>query len=136
MNSADAETLESGPQPDRTTVEVRCTGHIYDIVGETGFSVTFDGHTLRAFLATFFESHDVREKLIAETESEATTEGWAMETCDLPDSNYAKNPEGEQTRRYARVAVNGRFNEHLDGLDTELADGDRVSLMYPFIYCC
>ncbi len=32
--------------------------------------------------------------------------------------------------------VNGRFNEHLDGLDTELADSDRVSLMYPFIFCC
>jgi molybdopterin converting factor small subunit len=34
------------------------------------------------------------------------------------------------------VAVNGEFNEHLDGLDTELEAGDRVGLMFPFIFCC
>jgi molybdopterin converting factor small subunit len=32
--------------------------------------------------------------------------------------------------------VNGRFNEQLDGFDTELTDGDRVALMYPFMFCC
>ncbi|PSP64066.1 pterin cluster protein, partial [Halobacteriales archaeon QH_8_64_26] len=40
------------------------------------------------------------------------------------------------TRAYARVAVNGRFNENLEGLDTELEAGDRVALMYPFMFCC
>jgi molybdopterin converting factor small subunit len=74
--------------------------------------------------------------LIAETEDEATTRGWAPEVEDLPGQSYAKNPEGEQTRCFARVAVNGTFNELLDGLDTDLQNGDRVALIYPFIYCC
>jgi molybdopterin converting factor small subunit len=34
------------------------------------------------------------------------------------------------------VLVNGIFNEHRDGLDTTLDDGDRVTLIYPFMYCC
>jgi len=76
--------------------------------------------------------------LIAETgsESEARTDGWAPELGELPGDNSAKTPEGEQTRQYARVVVDGTFNEHLDGPDTELDDGDRVALLYPFIYCC
>lgn len=50
--------------------------------------------------------------------------------------DLGENPEDEQTRCYARGSVDGTFNEHLDGLDTELEDDDRISLMYPFIYCC
>jgi molybdopterin converting factor small subunit len=96
----------------------------------------FEGETLREFLAAFFRDYDVREMLIAETESEAKTDGWAPKLGELPGDNYAKNPEGEQTRQYARVVVDGTFNEHLEGLDTELDDGDRVALLYPFIYCC
>jgi len=119
-----------------TTVSVRCTGHVRTEVGEPRFEYTFEGDTLREFLGAFCAEHDVREMLIAETESEATTEGWAPDLGELPGENYAKNPEGEQTRQYARVTVRGTFNEHLDGLDTELEDGDPVALMYPFIYCC
>jgi len=121
---------------DTTTVNVRCTGHVRTEVGEPRLEYTFEGETLREFLAAFFREYDVREMLIAETESEATTAGWAPDLEALPGENYAKNPEGEQTRRYARVSVRGTFNEHLDGLDTELGDGDPVALMYPFIYCC
>jgi molybdopterin converting factor small subunit len=120
----------------QTTVEVRCTGHVREAVGDSGFDYAFEGETLRAFLASFFEEYDVRDLLIAETEAEATTRGWAPERGELPGENYAKNPEGEQTRAYARVTVNGKFNEHRDGLDTTLADGDRVALIYPFMYCC
>lgn len=119
-----------------TTVSVKCTGHVRTEIGRDKFDYTFEGDTLRAFLDSFFEEYDVQEMLIAETEAEATTQGWAPEMEDLPGENYAKNPEGEQTRRFARVVVNGTFNEHLDGLDTTLEDGDRVSLLYPFIYCC
>jgi molybdopterin converting factor small subunit len=125
---ADAETTE-------TTVEVRCTGHVRTAVGEPKLEFTFEGTTLRAFLDAFFAQYDVRDLLIAETEDEATASGWADAPAD-PPGKWEKNPEGEQTRTYARVAVNSQFNEHLDGLDTELSDGDRVALMYPFIFCC
>lgn len=131
-----SETLErQASNPDLTTVEVRCTGHVRRAVGEPSLSYTFEGDTLRDFLDAFFREYDVSDMLIAETEADATTEGWAPEMADLP-GDWAKNPEGEQTRCYARVAVNGEFNEHLDGLDTELDAGDRVGLMFPFIFCC
>jgi len=126
----DARANETEPgTPTRTTVEARCTGHVRTAVGEPRVEYTFEGDTLRDFLESFFEDYDVGDMLIAETEEEAELES-------LPGENYAKNPEGEQTRVYARVAVNGTFNEHLDGLDTELEDGDRVAMIYPFIYCC
>lgn len=120
----------------QTTVTVRCTGHVRTEIGNSGFNFTFEGSDLREFLTAFFEEYPVQEMLIAKTEAEATTRGWAPEMEELPGNNYAKNPEGEQTRRYARVVLNGIFNEHLDGLDTELSDGDRISLIYPFMYCC
>lgn len=125
-----------GKSTDSITVDIRCTGHVRGAVGTSGFTYEFEGTTLRALLVSLFDEYPIQEMLIAETEEDATTEGWAPEFGELPGTNYAKNPEGEQTRPYARVAVNGKFNEHLHGLDTELDDGDRVSLMYPFIYCC
>ncbi|MFC4550147.1 MULTISPECIES: MoaD/ThiS family protein [Halorussus] len=118
-----------------TTVTVRCTGHVRSAVGRPRLDWTFEGTTLRALLDSFFEAHDVKDLLIAETEDEATTRGWAAVPGELPGI-WEKNPEGKQTRQFARVLVNGTFNEHLDGLDTELEAGDRVSLVYPFIYCC
>jgi molybdopterin converting factor small subunit len=133
--STESEDTDGEPA-ESTAVELRCTGHVRGEVGSSGFTYEFEGTTLRALLADLFEEYPIEEMLIAETERDATTEGWAPEFGELPGSNYAKNPEGEQTRPYARVAVNGQFNEHLDGLDTELDDGDRVALMYPFIYCC
>ncbi|WP_327051417.1 MoaD/ThiS family protein [Halomicrococcus gelatinilyticus] len=119
---------------DQTTVTVRCTGHVRTAVGEPELEFTFEGDRLREFLDAFFDEYDVADLVIAETEAEATTRGWAP-VEGLPGS-WRKNPEGEQTRAFARVAINGRFNEHLDGLATELQDGDRVALMYPFIFCC
>ncbi|WP_368408668.1 MoaD/ThiS family protein [Halorussus salilacus] len=137
METADrpVERSATGPDARETTVEVRCTGHVRDAVGAPSLTFAFEGTTLRAFLDAFFAEYDVKDLLIAETEDEATTDGWADAPEDLPGT-WKKNPEGEQTRRYARVAVDGQFNEHLDGLDTELSDGDRISLMYPFIFCC
>ncbi|WP_158059230.1 pterin cluster protein [Halorussus halophilus] len=118
-----------------TTVEVRCTGHVRRAVGAPRLSFTFEGSTLREFLDAFFEVHDVSDMLIAETSADATTRGWTKQPSDLPGT-WRKNPEGEQTRAYARVTINGTFNEHIDGLDSQLTEGDRVALMYPFIYCC
>lgn len=128
--------LRRGDQSAETTLTVRCTGHVRTEIGVGRMECTFEGDTLREFLAAFFEEYDVEEMLIAETEEEAMTDGWAPEFGELPGENYAKNPEGEQSRRYARVLVNGIFNEHRDGLDTTLENDDRVTLVYPFIYCC
>lgn len=128
----DATTAEA--QEATTTVEVRCTGHVRSAVGTGKMEYSFPGTTLREFLTAFFEEYDVEEMLIAETEDEATTSGWAQPPEEYPE-DWTKNPEGEQTRRYARVTINGEFNEHLDGLDSELEEGDRVALIYPFVYC-
>ncbi|AQL44004.1 pterin cluster protein [Halorientalis sp. IM1011] len=128
--------VESGTGSDgrETTVTVKCTGHVRTEVGEPRLEFPFEGTTLREFLDAFFAEYDVADMLIAETEAEATTRGWAPVEEELPGT-WNANPEGEQTRAYARVLVNGRFNESLDGLDTALADGDRVALVYPFMFC-
>ncbi len=122
--------------PETRSVHVRCTGHVRTAVGESDLRFSFEGETLRDFLDAFFGEYDVRDLLIAETEAAATTRGWAPSAAEAAAPRGAKNPEGEQTRRYARVTVDGVFNEHLDGLDTTLSEGDRIGLLYPFIYCC
>lgn len=127
---------EQAAEAVETTVNVKCTGHVRSAVGTPRLTFTFDGTTLREFLTAFFEAYDVSDLLLAETDEDATTGGWTPPLADLPGENWRANPEGERTRRYARVLVNGRFNEHLDGLDTELEDDDRVTLAYPFIFCC
>ncbi|ADE04066.1 MULTISPECIES: MoaD/ThiS family protein [Haloferax] len=116
-----------------TTVEVKLTGHVRSAAGTHRTEFTFEGETLRAFLEAFFAAYDVRDLVIAEREADATTRGWAR--VDRPPGTWRKNPEGEQTQPYARVLVNGVFNENLDGFDTRLEDGDRVALMKPFLYC-
>lgn len=131
--ASEAEASE-GRADGSTTVEARCTGHVRDAVGTGRLSFTFEGTTLREFLEAFFADYDVSDLLIAETEADATTRGWAPTPEELP-GEWAKNPEGEQTRTYARVLVNGTFNEHLDGFDTELHDGDRVAMVKPFVFC-
>lgn len=130
----DAQTTTETDAVAETTVEVRATGHVRDAVGWSRRPFTFEGTTLRAFLTAFFDEYDVEALLIAETEAEATTRGWAKPPAELPGT-WRKNPEGEQTRPYARVLVNGRFNENLDGFDTVLRDDDRVALMKPFVFC-
>lgn len=127
---------EATPQREGlTTVQVKCTGHVREAVGQPRMEYTFEGSTLGDFLDAFLEEYDVGDMLLAETEAEATTDGWADTVEDLP-GDWVKNPEGEQTRAYARVTVNGQFNETLDGLETELDGDDRVALMYPFMFCC
>ena len=121
-------------QTTRTTVTVRCTGHVRDAVGDGELTYTFDGETLEQFLEAFFEDYPVEDLVLAATPDEETTDGWAEPPTELPGT-WRKNPPGERTRRYARIAVNGTFNEHLEGFHTVLADGDRVALMNPFVYC-
>jgi len=121
-----------------TTVEVRATGHVRTALGTGKLSFTFEGDTLREFLEAFFAAHDdvdLASMLLAQNDADAAARGWAPAPTD-PPGTWRKNPEGENTRTYARVTVNGRFNETLDGFDTELSDGDRVGLIYPFMFCC
>lgn len=134
---------ESGPESSAdtatdatTTVTVKCTGHIRTELGENEFEYAFAGDTLRAFLDELFEAYpELQEMLIAETEADATHSGWAPTPEELPGT-WTKNPVGEQTIAYARILINGRFNENEEGFDTELTDGDRVALVYPFMFCC
>lgn len=121
-------------QGGRTTVTVHCTGHVRAAVGRSRLEFTFEGGTLRAFLEAFFETYAVEDLLIAGTDNDEVAHPWAPTPPELPGT-WRANPEGDRTRPYARVLVNGRFNEHLDGLDTRLHDGDRVSLLYPFVFC-
>jgi molybdopterin converting factor small subunit len=131
--TADVEATEE--RPGVTTVAVRATGRIRDALGTPRLEYTFEGDTLREFVDAFLDDYDVRDLLIAETEAEATTRGWARVDRDDVSGTFRKNPEGEQTRAYARILVNGRFNENLGGFDTELHDGDRVALVNPFVFC-
>jgi molybdopterin converting factor small subunit len=118
-----------------TTVQVRATGYVRDALGTPRLSFTFEGSTLRDFAEAFFAEHDVRDLVIAGTEAEAATRGWApIDGDDVPGA-LRKNPDGEQTRAYARILINGQFNENLAGFDTELSAGDRVALVYPFMFC-
>ncbi|MEF8875645.1 MAG: pterin cluster protein [Haloarculaceae archaeon] len=120
-----------------TTVDVKATGHVRTALGKHRFEFTFEGSTLREFLDAFLREYDVADLLLAETDAEASTGGWARPPDrDALPGRWVDNPEGERTRTYARVLVDGRFNELLDGFDTELEDGDRVALVNPFMYCC
>lgn len=122
-------------QSSETTVEVRCTGHVRTAIGVPSFEYTFDGTTLREFLIAFFEEYPtIEEMIIAEREAQSTAHGWVP--IEDPPGTWRKNPEGEQTVAYARIMVNGRFNETLAGFDTQLEDGDRVALVYPSMFCC
>lgn len=118
----------------QTTVEIRCTGHVRSAVGTGKMAFSFAGDTLRDLLEAFFAEYDVRDMILAETEADATATGWAPAPNELPGT-WRKNPEGEQTKPFVRVTVNGVFNEHLAGLDTKIEEGDRVALMYPFVFC-
>lgn len=128
---------QSAPEDDlqgTTTVTVRCTGHVRDAVGKATFEYEFDGHTLRDFLEAFLAEYDVEDYLLATDEGSERAPGWAPAPDELPGT-WNQNPEDERIRRFARVLVNGTFNEHIDGFRTEIRDGDRVSLLYPFVYC-
>lgn len=118
----------------QTTVSVRCTGKIYDAVGQSNFEFTFPGETLADFLSAFFEEYPIEDLVLAAEESDEAARGWATAPEELPGT-WNQNPEGERVRQYARVTVNGRFNEHLGGFQTQLTASDRIGLMYPFVYC-
>jgi molybdopterin converting factor small subunit len=127
-------SVQQADEQATTTVEVRATGHVRRELGDHRFEFAFDGDTLGEFLDAFFDEHGLEEMLLAESEEQETAATWANYPGD-PPGRWERNPEGERTRAYARVLVNGRFNELLDGFATELENGDRVALTYPFTFC-
>ncbi len=136
IDERNAARKRSTDEPPETTVTIRCTGHVRRELGTHEFDYVFEGDTLRELLDELFEEHpELQELIIAETEAEATHSGWAPTPEDLPGT-WTKNPVGEQTIAYARILVNGRFNENERGFDTRLDEGDRVALVYPFMFCC
>ena len=135
-SESDADAARPTDPEAETTVTVRCTGHVRTELGEYEFEYTFAGDTLREFLDELFEDYpELQEMLIAEKEADATHSGWAPTPEELPGT-WTKNPVGEQTIAYARILVNGHFNENENGFDTKLEEGDRVALVYPFMFCC
>ena len=132
--STTSERREEREQPVTTTVDEKATGNVRRELEAHRFDFTFEGTTLREFLEAFFDEYGCADLILA-TEDNDRTKGWARHEGELP-GRWVANPEGERTRRYARVLVNGKFNELLDGFDTELEDGDRIALMQPFMYCC
>jgi molybdopterin converting factor small subunit len=130
-------TLDRREEPGETvtTVEVKATGNVRRALGKHRFEFTFEGDTLGEFLDAFFAEYGCRELLIAETEADEVARGWARYE-GTPPGRWVRNPEGERTRAYARVMVNGRTNELVDGFATRLTDGDRVALIHPFMFCC
>ena len=133
--SAESDATPEVETTETTTVEVRATGHVRDALDAHRFDYQFDGSTLGEFLDQFFAEYGCEDLLLAETEAEETGPGWADYPGE-PPGRWERNPEGERTRAFARVLINGRFNELYDGFATELEDDDRVALVYPFIFCC
>lgn len=133
---ADPDEAAAAATEAETTVTVRCTGHVRTELDVHEFEFAFEGDTLRAFLDELFAEYpQLQDMLIAESEADATHSGWAPTPEELPGT-WSKNPVGEQTIAYARILVNGHFNENENGFDTKLEEGDRVALVYPFMFCC
>ncbi|MXV64288.1 pterin cluster protein [Natronorubrum sp. JWXQ-INN-674] len=116
-----------------TTVEVRCTGRVRDVVGTHELEFFFEGRQLRDFLEAFVAEYTMEDMLSIDTERELATTArvWARPPGELP----GWRPDGEgQSRPYGRICINGRFSDNLDGLETRLEDGDRIALLYPFLF--
>ncbi|GGJ15800.1 hypothetical protein GCM10008995_27040 [Halobellus salinus] len=98
-------------------------------------SFTTGGSTLRGFAEAVLADYDVRDPATAEIEADPATRGWAPVDGDDAPGGLRKNPAGEQSRAYARILIDGAFNENLEGFGTELSNGDRVAVVTPFVFC-
>ncbi len=86
-------------------VTLKFTGNIHARVGAYQMDFSFEGNRLRELLDAVTARHAVRDLLL--------------------DASGNIKP-------YARVLVNGRFSELLQGLDTPVRDGDTVVLIHPY----
>lgn len=88
-----------------TDVTLKFTGNIYKRMGTFGMGFSFEGANLRDLLDKLLARYNLRDLLM---------------------------DDRGQIRPYARVLVNGRFSEILQGLDTPIQTGDTVTLIHPY----
>jgi molybdopterin converting factor small subunit len=86
-------------------VTLKFTGNIYKRMGTFGMGFSFEGANLRDLLNELLARYNLRDLLM---------------------------DDRGQIRPYARVLVNGRFSEVLQGLDTLIQTGDTVTLIHPY----
>ena len=86
-------------------VTVRFMAQVRTRLGKPQAEFEFHGQTLRELLEALLDEYDVRDLILTEE---------------------------EEVRPYARVMVNGRFHNLVGGLDTQIKDGDRIALVYPY----
>lgn len=86
-------------------VTLKFTGNIHKRMGTFGMGFSFEGASLRDLLNELLAQHNLRDLLM---------------------------DDRGQIRPYARVLVNGRFSEVLEGLDTPIQNGDTVTLIHPY----
>lgn len=86
-------------------VTLKFTGNVHTRMGAFGLDFAFQGSKLRDLLNDVTACYNVRDLLL--------------------DDRGGIRP-------HARVLVNGRFSEVLQGLDTPVRDGDTVVLIHPY----
>ncbi len=86
-------------------VTLKFTGNVHTRMGAFGLDYSFEGSRLGDLLNSVTASYNVRDLL-------------------LDDRGRIKP--------HARVLVNGRFAEVLQGLDTPVRDGDTIVLIHPY----
>ncbi len=86
-------------------VTLKFTGNVHTRMGAYQMDFSFEGNKLRELLDAVTVQHSLRDLLL--------------------DASGNIKP-------YARVLVNGRFAELLEGLDTPVRDGDTVVLIHPY----
>ncbi|WP_440769055.1 pterin cluster protein [Natronorubrum sp. DTA28] len=125
--------IDCGRADGTTTVDVRCTGHVREHVGSHELEFTFAGERLRAFLVAFDATYDLEPFFAVdpERESDPMARLWGRPPGEFPGW---RPPDGDRSRPYGRICCNGQFSDNLAGLETRLEDGDRIALLYPFLF--
>lgn len=86
-------------------VTLKFTGNVHTRMGAYQMDFSFEGTKLRDLLSAMFTRHNLRDLLL---------------------------DESGNLKPYARVLVNGRFSELLQGLETPVRDGDIIVLIHPY----
>jgi molybdopterin converting factor small subunit len=87
-----------------TRVKLQFTGDVWARMGGGHMDFEFEGATLGALLEALFVRHNLRDLLL---------------------------DENGKVRFRSRIAVNGRFSDTLQHMDTLVGDGDTIVLMRP-----